>query len=471
MKQLPDISKNLADWYQEVIYDAEIVDQSPVRGCFVIRPYGWALWENMRGYMDKRIKLTGHQNAQFPLFIPQSFIAKEAKHVEGFSPELAVVTHAGGKQLDEPLVVRPTSETIIHHMFARWVKSWRDLPLKINQWANIVRWELRPRAFLRTTEFHWQEGHTVHETLQDAQEEVLLMLNEYVLFIQEQLAIPVVVGEKSAHERFAGAERTYTVEGIMPDGRALQMATSHLLSQSFAHAFEIKFQGRDGAMTYPYLTSWGCSTRMIGGLIMTHGDQKGLMLPPAVAPIQIVVIPIYKNETEYSEVAQQLDFIQTSLSEWRVHVDADAQKTPGAKFYHWELRGVPVRLEFGVRDAKAQQVILVDRLTGTKHTVPFAQLTERVRTLLQEVQQGLFERAQKRVQASMVPGQTLAEFGPRIDKENVAFITGWCQSSECEAALKQYKASTRCLLETHTNKACFHCGKPSPCDVLVARSY
>lgn len=471
MKQLPDISKNLADWYQEVIYDAEIVDQSPVRGCFVIRPYGWALWEHMRDYMDKRIKLTGHQNAQFPLFIPQSFIAKEAQHVEGFAPELAVVTHAGGKQLDEPLVVRPTSETIIHHMFSRWVKSWRDLPLKINQWANVVRWELRPRAFLRTTEFHWQEGHTVHETLQDAQEEVLLMLNEYVMFIQEQLAIPVVVGEKSAHERFAGAERTYAVEGIMPDGRALQMATSHLLSQSFAHAFEIKFQGRDGAMTYPYLTSWGCTTRLIGALIMTHGDQKGLIMPPAVAPIQVVIIPIYRNEAEYSEVAEQLDFIQTSLSEWRVQVDADAQKTPGAKFYHWELRGVPVRLEFGARDAKAQQVILVDRLTGTKHTVPFAQLTERVRTLLQEVQQGLFERAQKRVQASMVSGQTLAEFGPRIDKENVAFVTGWCQSPECEDTLKQYKASTRCLLETHTNAVCFNCGKPSPCDVLVARSY
>lgn len=471
MKTLPDISKDFLQWYQEVIYDAELVDQAPVRGCFVIRPYGWSLWEQMRDYMDQRIKVTGHQNASFPLFIPQSFIAKEAQHVAGFSPELAVVTHAGGKQLDEPLVVRPTSETIIHHMFARWVKSWRDLPLKINQWANVVRWEMRPRAFLRTTEFHWQEGHTVHETLQEAQEEVQLMLNEYVLFIQERLAIPVIVGEKSAHERFAGAERTYTVEGIMPDGRALQMTTSHLLSQSFAHAFEIKFQGRDGVITYPYLTSWGCTTRLIGALIMTHGDQKGLIIPPAIAPIQVVVVPIYKNNDEYQVVANELDFIKESLGEWRVHWDMDNQKTPGAKFYHWELRGVPVRLEFGARDAKAQQVILVDRLTGAKHQVPFAQLTERMRSLTQEIQQGLFARAQQRVQTLMLSGDKLVDFGPKIEEQGGAYVTGWCQSAECEQALGKYKATTRCLLETHTKATCFHCGKPSPCDVLVAKSY
>ncbi len=471
MNTLPDIEKDFAQWYQDIIYQAELVDQAPVRGCFIIRPYGWAMWENMQQYMDARIKATGHQNASFPLFIPQSFIAKEAKHVEGFSPELAVVTHAGGKQLEEPLVVRPTSETIIHDSFSRWVRSWRDLPLKLNQWCNVVRWEKRPRAFLRTTEFFWQEGHTVHETLQEAETEVQLMLNEYVSFIQGQLSIPVFVGEKSASERFAGAERTYAVEGIMPDGRALQMCTSHLLSQSFAHAFNIKFQNREGEQAYPYLTSWGITTRVVGATIMTHGDQKGLVLPPAIAPIQVVVVAIFKNDEEYQAVANELDFIQSNLADWRVFSDLDRQKTPGAKFYHWELRGVPVRLEIGPRDAKARQVVLVNRFTGQKTTVPFDQITQVVAAEIKNIQDGLYKKAQERLERLVIVGQKLTEFGPQLEERGVACVTGWCQSPECEQALAPYKASTRVLLDTQKVTHCFNCSKPSPRDVLIARSY
>jgi prolyl-tRNA synthetase len=293
--KLPDINQDFAQWYHEIIYQAELVDQSPVRGCMVIHPYGYALWEHIKHQLDTRIKETGHQNAAFPLLIPESFLKKEATHVAGFAPELAVVTIAGGKELEEPLVVRPTSETIIHYMFAQWIKSWRDLPLKINQWANVVRWEMRTRPFLRTTEFFWQEGHTAHETLQEAEQEVLLMLSEYVDLAQNWLAIPVITGQKSAHERFPGAIKTMTFEGIMPDGRALQMGTSHLLSQSFAHAFDMKFQDRQGNLAYPFLTSWGTTTRLVGALVMAHGDQKGLVMPPKVAPIQVVIIPIFKK--------------------------------------------------------------------------------------------------------------------------------------------------------------------------------
>jgi len=471
MNKLADIEKNFAQWYQDVIYAAELVDESPVRGCYVIRPYAWGIWELMQSYLDDRIKKTGHKNAAFPLLIPESFIKKEAEHIKGFSPELAVVTHAGGKKLEEPLVIRPTSETTIHHSFARWIKSWRDLPLKINQWANVVRWELRPRPFLRTTEFFWQEGHTAHETEQEAHEEARLMLNEYVSFIQGQLAIPVIIGEKSEAEKFAGAEKTFTIEAIMPDGKALQMCTSHLLSKNFAKAFNISFQDREKGQAYPYLTSWGATTRLVGALIMMHGDQKGLIVPPAIAPIQVIIVPIYRNDEEKNAVEAQYDFIKTALNGLRIEIDDDMSKTPGAKFYHWELLGVPIRLEIGKRDAVAKQVVLVDRLTGEKHKVPFEKLSQTIQQMLDNIQNNLYKRARDRMDNLVFVGEKLDEFGPKMEKEGGAYITGWCQSPECEQQLKKYKAFTRCILETHKVSRCFHCGKESVQDVLVAKAY
>jgi len=471
MNKLADINNDFLQWYQDIIYAAELVDDSPVRGCYVIRPYGWALWEFIQKYMDERIKQTGHQNAAFPLLIPESFIKREAEHVEGFSPQLAVVTYAGGKELEEKLVVRPTSETTIHHSFARWVKSWRDLPIKINQWASVVRWEMRPRPFLRTSEFFWQEGHTAHETLEQAQEEALLMLNEYVEFIQGQLLIPVIVGKKTESEKFAGADHTFAMEALMPDGRALQMGTSHLLSQNFAKAFNITFQDRQKEIAYPHLTSWGITTRLIGALIMTHGDQKGLILPPAVAPIQVVIIPIYKTSEEMAAVKAQYDFIKTALSGYRIFIDEDDQKTPGAKFYHWELRGVPLRLEIGMRDAQARQVVMVNRLSGNKKNVPFDQLADEVDDQIQLLANDLFVRAQKRQESLLFVGGKLTDFGPIMQDQGGGFITGWCQSPACEQELKKYSAFTRCMLDTHRASSCFHCGKSSVQDVLVAKAY
>ncbi len=367
MNKLPDINKDFSAWYLEVVYQAELADQAPVRGCMVVRPYGNAMWELIKGRLDERIKATGHQNALFPLLIPQSFLTKEAEHVEGFAPELAVVTHAGGKELEEPLVVRPTSETIIHYMFAKWIRSWRDLPMKINQWANVIRWEMRTRPFLRTSEFYWQEGHTAHETLDEAKEEVRMMLNEYVDLATNYLAIPVVPGRKSEQEKFPGADETYTFEGLMPDGKALQMGTSHLISQNFAKAFDMKFQDKQDNLSYPFLTSWGSTTRLIGALVMTHGDQKGLIVPPRVAPIQVVIIPILKKGADAQQLLTMVEMIAGRLKQHhRVVVDASDHETPGAKFYKWELKGVPVRLEIGPRDLEQNCAILVERITGTK---------------------------------------------------------------------------------------------------------
>lgn len=342
MNKLPDINLNFSDWYNEVVAKAELAEHGPVRGTMVIRPYGYEIWENIQKILDHKIKEAGVKNASFPLLIPESFLKKEAKHIEGFSPELAVVTHAGGKELDEPLVVRPTSETVIHYMFSKWIKSWRDLPLKINQWANVVRWELRPRPFLRTTEFLWQEGHTAHETKEGAEAEAEAAMDRYVDFVQKYLAIPVIVGDKSQSEKFAGADRTITYEAFMPDGRALQMGTSHILSQTFAEAFEIKFQNREGKEEHPYLTSWGATTRLIGATIMVHGDNKGLVLPPMIAPIQVVIVPILREDSK-KEVLEVAHAIKNSLlmDGVRVYIDDREERTPGNKFYEWELKGVP----------------------------------------------------------------------------------------------------------------------------------
>lgn len=470
MSKLPDISTDFANWYNDIVYKAELADHGPVRGTMVVRPYGCAIWELIQARVDLRIKETGHQNALFPLFIPESYLKKEATHVEGFSPELAVVTHAGGKELEEPLVVRPTSETVIHAMFAQWIRSWRDLPLKINQWANVVRWEMRPRPFLRTTEFFWQEGHTAHATRQEAEEEALLMLAEYVDLARNYLAIPVVTGLKTDQEKFPGAEKTYTFEGLMQDGKALQMGTSHLLSQSFAHAFDMKFQDKEGGLSYPYLTSWGVTTRLIGAVVMVHGDNKGLILPPKVAPIQVVIIPIIKGDSagvveKTQEIAEKL-----KISGIRVKLD-DSQETPGAKFYHWEMKGVPLRLELGPRDLAAGQAVLVDRVTQSKKIVALDQLGATIGQELERIQEELFARARAKRDAMWFKKEKLAEFGPLLDSHPGFYQTGWCGSAACEAELKVFKASTRCMLETKEFSHCFFCSQPSITDLLVAKSY
>jgi prolyl-tRNA synthetase len=473
MKNLPNITTHFAEWYQEVISQAELADQSPTRGSIVIRPYGWAIWENIKNVLDARIKATGHENAAFPLLIPESFLKREAQHVEGFSPELAVVTHAGGKELEEPLVVRPTSETIVHYMFARWINSWRDLPLKINQWANVVRWEMRPRAFLRTTEFFWQEGHTAHETAQEAEDEARMMLQEYVNLAQNYLAIPVIVGQKSKSEQFAGADATFTYEAIMPDGKALQMGTSHLISQTFAHAFDMKFQDRNGQQAYPYLTSWGATTRLVGALVMTHGDQKGLVLPPKIAPIQVVIIPIVRPET-HVKVFKAIHTITEQLTHAgiRVKVDKDDQKTPGAKFYHWEMRGVPLRIELGARDLDQGIAIVVDRLGLAKESIPLNTLTEAIQQKLNDFQADLYARAEKRLTSLMHNGIKLTNWGPLLDSQPGAYRVGWCQQAKCEVLLKPFKATIRCCLPNdHTISECFGCTQPSICDVIAAKSY
>jgi prolyl-tRNA synthetase len=475
MQKLPDIKKNFADWYNDVVFEAELADHGPVRGTMVIRPYGYALWSEMQLVLDKKIKDTGHHNAAFPLLIPESFLKKEAKHIEGFSPELAIVTHAGGKKLDEPLVVRPTSETVIHYMFAKWLISWRDLPIKINQWANVVRWEMRPRPFLRTTEFFWQEGHTAHATYQEADEEAQLMMSEYVDFAQNYLAIPVITGIKTDSERFPGAEKTYTFEAIMPDdkGKALQMGTSHLLSQGFAQAFDMKFQDQDGAIKYPYLTSWGVTTRLIGATVMTHGDEKGLILPPKVAPIQIVIIPILKNNSNNQEVLDVVNRVAQALKKEnvRVHIDADDTKTPGAKFYKWELKGVPLRMEIGPRDIQNGVAMLTDRLGIEKIAVPLDGITAKVQDKLVAIQTELFNRAKVKLENSWFKAEKLTEFGPQMDEHGGLWQTGWCQNPACEQELRKYKAFSRCLLQTNDFKQCFHCDNPSKGDLLVAKAY
>ncbi len=472
MNKLPDIKTDFTQWYQEVIAKADLADHAPVRGCIVIKPYGNDIWENIKKILDKKIRDTGHSNALFPLLIPESFLKKEADHVAGFAPELAVVTHAGGKELVEPLVVRPTSETIIHHMFAQWIKSWRDLPLLINQWASVVRWEMRPRAFLRTTEFFWQEGHTAHATREEAEKEVQLMLDEYKDLAENYLAIPVITGRKSEGEKFPGAVKTYTFEGFMPDAKALQMGTSHLLSQSFAHAFDMKFQNQEGEITYPWLTSWGATSRLVGAVIMVHGDQKGLVLPPAIAPYQVVIIPIFKNEEEKINVLNMVESLKISCEKHnvRVHIDKDIHKTPGNKFYHWEVRGVPLRVEIGPRDVAAQQVIVVNRLTGEKHSIAVNEFISTVATQLKDFQKLMYDKA-------LAVRDSLFQNAKTFDEvvtvgQNCVVKTGFCGSRTCEETLKEHKLSIRCILEgTKTFAHCFKCHNASIDDVLIARSY
>jgi prolyl-tRNA synthetase len=466
-------AKDHSQWYLDLIREAQLADYGPVRGTMVIRPYGYAMWENIQRVLDGMFKETGHQNAYFPLFIPMSFLQKEKEHVAGFSPELAVVTHGGGKELEEPLVVRPTSETIINHMFATWVQSYRDLPLLINQWANVVRWELRTRPFLRTLEFLWQEGHTAHATPEEAEEETLRMLRVYEDFAVNWAAIPVVAGRKTDREKFAGAVRSYTIEAMMGDGKALQSGTSHNLGQNFAKAFGIQFLDADNEQEYVWQTSWGLSTRMIGALIMVHGDDQGLRLPPRLAPIQLVIVPIWRNDAERTTVMGAVQDIRDLLvHHLRLHID-EREERPGWKFNEWEMRGVPLRMEIGPRDVANGTVVLARRDTGEKLTVQRADLVDALPALLDGIQAGLLRQATAFRDAHTHPITALDEFGPALDAGG--FITAWwAGSSEDEARIQETTGATiRCLPldQPGGSGTCFYTGQPAREVAVFARAY
>ena len=466
--------ENYSQWYIDIVLQAHLADYSPVKGCMVIKPRGYALWENIQRALDDMFKETGHTNAYFPVLIPESFIQKEAEHVEGFSPELAVVTLAGGEELDEPLVMRPTSETIIWSMYKKWIQSYRDLPILINQWANVLRWEKRTRLFLRTSEFLWQEGHTAHATKEEAIEETERMLGVYKTFAEEYMALPVITGRKSESEKFAGAVETYAIEAMMQDKRALQAGTSHFLGQNFAKAFDVTFQSQSGELEYVWASSWGVSTRLVGALIMAHSDNKGLVIPPKLASTEAAIIPIYKNETK-GEVIRYAESIQNSLKGTvKTVLDDDDQTSPGWKFAQWELYGVPVRIEVGPRDMQNQQAVLVRRDTGEKVTVQFSEIPGRVPELLKEIQQNLFDKALAFQQENTY---TAADFEEcvRIFENGGGFVEApWCGSEECETKMKDVtKATIRVLpFDQKTPEApCVICNEKAKYKAVFARAY
>ena len=469
-------SEDYSEWYTEVIRKAELADYAPVRGCMVIRPYGYELWENVKAGLDRRFKETGHENAYFPLFVPMSFIEKEAQHVKGFAPELAVVTHGGGKKLEDPLVVRPTSETVIGYMYSQWIQSYRDLPMLINQWANVVRWELRTRLFLRTMEFLWQEGHTAHATAEEAQEETLRMLDVYTDFAVNDAAIPVIPGRKSDSEKFPGADASYSIEAMMGDRRALQSGTSHNLGQNFAKAFDIQYQDANGAQQYCWTTSWGVSTRMVGAIIMAHGDDQGLVLPPRLAPTQVVIVPIYRKDAERSTVMEAIEKIEAMLGQnVRVKVDNRDEYSPGWKFNEWELKGVPLRIEIGPRDIAKDQVVLARRdVPGRdgKSFVPLAGLADAVSDMLNDIQNSLLARATEfRDTNTSEP----SDYDSFQEAATQGFARAWwCGDVACEDKVKtDTSATTRCIPSEQPggNGPCIVCGKPAEEIAIFARAY
>src|SRR5688572_7665983 len=468
-------SVNFSQWYLDVVRRAELADYTEVKGCMAIRPYGYAIWELIQQAFDKRFKATGHVNAYFPLFIPASLLNKEKEHVEGFTPQVAWVTKGGDEDLAEPLAIRPTSEVIIGTLYAKWIKSWRDLPVLINQWANVVRWEKVTRPFLRTTEFLWQEGHTAHETEAEAQEETLRILALYKEFAENELAMPVVDGQKSESEKFAGASKTYSIEALMGDGRALQAGTSHNLGQNFSKAFGIQFQGRDKTVQHAWTTSWGVSTRMIGALIMTHGDDSGLILPPRMAPYQVVIVPIPRGNWQETVLPKARE-IEAELTRHGVRVMLDARDayTPGWKFAEWELRGVPLRIEIGPKDLEKSQVVVARRDTRVKSPVPMDNLTGAVVDLLAEIQQSLLARAREFRESHTTRVGSYEEFKSTMEGRPGFVIAGWCGSGECEATIK---AETQATLRNipfgseNVSGTCVRCGKPSSVEAWFAKSY
>jgi prolyl-tRNA synthetase len=467
-------SQDFSRWYLDVVRRAELADYSPVKGCMVIRPYGYAIWELIQQAFDQAFKKTGHVNAYFPLFIPESLLKKEAEHVEGFAPQVAYVTHGGGEELDERLVIRPTSEAIIGTMYAKWVQSWRDLPILINQWANVVRWEKVTRPFLRTTEFLWQEGHTAHETHDEAQAETLMILDLYARIAEEVMAMPVVKGMKSDSEKFAGALRTYSIEALMGDGRALQAGTSHNLGQNFAKAFDITFQARDKSVQHVWGTSWGVSTRLVGGVIMTHGDDSGLVLPPNVAPYQAVIVPIGR-ENWRETVLPRAQEIQRELAASGIRVTLDERdERPGWKFAEWELRGVPLRLEIGPKDIEKSAVLIARRDTREKQSVPMDGLPARIRGLLDEIQTNLFERARQFRDEHTQRADTYDAFKQIMEGRPGFVISPWCGSAACEAQIKtDTQATIRNMPMTGAVPAgnCVRCDNPAKSEAWFAKSY
>ncbi len=474
-KDITKRSEDYARWYLDVISAAKLADYAPVKGCMVIRPNGYAIWEKMQSALDKMFKDTGHVNAYFPLFIPESYIKKEAEHVKGFAPECAVVTHGGGKKLEEPLIVRPTSETIIWSMYKNWIQSHRDLPLLINQWANVVRWEMRTRLFLRTMEFLWQEGHTAHATDEEAETETIKILEIYKTFAEDYMALPVIPGLKTEKERFAGAVRTYAIEGMMQDRRALQSGTSHNLGQNFAKAFDVQFQDENGELQYVWATSWGVSTRLVGALIMAHSDDKGLVLPPKIAPTQVVIVPIWRGDEQKAPI---LSKIESLTRNWQDHfnfkIDDRENYRPGWKFNEWEKQGVPVRIEIGPKDLEKDQVVVVRRDTGEKELIKMDQLQEYIAKLLPKIQDDLFNKARIFRDQHFYLCDDYEQFKKEIEEPAGFFKVHWCGKRTCEDRLQEEtKATIRCIPLDNTieHGKCLLCGEESNERVVVAKAY
>ena len=472
VKEITNIDDDFAQWYTDIVRKAQLADYTDTKGCIAIRPYGYAIWENIQNYTDRKFKETGVQNTYFPVLIPESLLEKEKDHVEGFAPEVAWVTEAGGEKLEEKLCIRPTSETIITTMYAKWLNSWRDLPFVYNQWCNVLRWEKETRPFLRSREFLWQEGHTIHETEKEARERTLQMLNIYKDVVENLLAIPTVQGIKTETEKFAGADETYTIETMMYDGKALQTATSHYFGQNFTKPFDVKFQNRDGKLEYAYQTSWGCTTRLIGAIIMAHGDNRGLKLPPRVAPIQVEIIPIAQHkegvEEKVSEIYERLK------AKFRVEADFRKQVSPGVKFNDCEMRGIPLRLEMGPRDIENGECVLVRRDTSEKIPVKLENLEETISKLLEDIQNNMFEMCKKRMEEKTTEAHTLEEFEEKINS-NQGFIKAmWCGNAECEAKIKELTAAkSRCMpfVQEKIDDKCVCCGKPADKYVIWGRQY
>ena len=474
MAKITKRSDDYSQWYHDIVIGAEMAVYAPVRGCMVIRPWGYSIWERIQRALDDMFKATGHENAYFPLLIPKSFLEKEAEHVEGFAPECAVVTRGGDKDLEEPLVIRPTSETIIWAMYKKWIQSWRDLPLLYNQWCNVVRWEMRTRLFLRTAEFLWQEGHTAHATADEAREEAERMLGVYRTFAEEWMAMPVLVGRKSDSQKFAGAETTYTLEALMQDGRALQAGTSHYLGQNFAKAFDVRFQNKDGALEYVYASSWGVSTRLVGALVMSHSDDRGLILPPRLAPVQVVIIPILKAGADNEAIRAAAARFAEGLGEGvRVRVDDRDNVSPGWKFNEWELKGVPLRVELGPKDLAAGQAVLVRRDTGEKKPLPQGELAVSIPALLDEIQAGLFSSAKERLRTGCRSADEYAGFRRVLDETGGFVYAPWCGGRECEDRVgEETKATVRLIPDdAEACPACMVCGKGPAKRVPFARAY
>jgi prolyl-tRNA synthetase len=465
-------SENLSEWYTQVVQKAELADYSSVSGCMILRPDSYAIWENIQKVFDGMIKKTGHKNAYFPLLIPEHLLMKEKEHVEGFAPEVAWVTHGGNTKMTERLAIRPTSETIMYESYSKWIRSWRDLPLLINQWCNIVRWEFKyPKPFLRTREFLWQEGHTVHATEEGADKEVMDVLSMYKDLMENYLAIPVLTGKKTEKEKFAGAVYTMTLEAFMPDGKALQMGTSHMLGQNFAKAFNIKFLGKDEKYHIPWQTSWGISTRMIGAIIMVHGDDKGLVIPPKIAPVHAVIVPIIFDKSK-EKILKKAEEIKNKLKDYNVEIDKREEYSPGWKFHEWELKGVPLRIELGPKDLEKSQAVLVRRDTGEKEFVKITELNKKVNETLDKIQKNLFIKAKNFLNKNIVDVDNWSDFVKAIKTKEIpkAFF---CGEKECEESIKSEAdgATSRCIESSKEFGKCIKCGKKTQYKVYFSKSY